>query len=366
MAVRAHSEAMWEKIGTCLGCDSDLLRVGDVPDALSSPAPLGDVFDTDDEIATPYDRGGMDSHFLFPDYNVGFDGDDQGRDQVCIQPILPVDKSEDGESDDGRSLPGSFEPSSLMSEDNPLPGAAGTMETIGEEGSGPSSGGRPTPSQVAGGRGDVVDPLLDEYSPVRSNHPLRVASPSPASGRSSRSPHRLRAKSLVGLSIKTMPSLPASSGYNQTSSFFPSQIADHPHFERGPGSPLFPTSFSSLSLAPTLPNNNPDLKMSRMSFSFGGALGGTGGGAPRNVRSTMPSGGMHTGGMTRPWMENLKRKKSTGGMSRASDSECCRYSCVLALAIGQALVVFVVLDGSWLSVKMMADEFYTDRRTDNI
>jgi hypothetical protein len=324
-AIRAHSEALWEKIGACLGCDPDLLNVEDPSSTLTSHGTLGDVFDTDDEITTPYEvRGGLDSSFLFPNDNVGFDGDDEGRDQVCIEPILPVVKSEDGESEDGRSLLESSE-AGVLSESgrsiSPSPLAAGAMETIGEEGSGLSSG-RLTPFQVAGGRGEIVDPLLDESSPIKRRRALPDAPRSPSSPRADLSPHRLRAKSFVGLQIKTMPSLPTQAAQQQSSSFFPSHVADHPHFERGPGSPLFPTSFSSLSLAPTLPNNNPDLKKSRMSFSgFGGALSGTGGGASRNVRASLATGTLQTGGMNRPWLENLPRKKSVGALSRASDSE---------------------------------------------
>jgi hypothetical protein len=57
--------------------------------------------------------------------------------------------------------------------------------------------------------------------------------------------------------------------------------------------------------------------MGRSSFSgFGGALSGTGGASRQNIRATMA--GM---GTVRPWMTELQRKKSTGGMSRVSDSE---------------------------------------------
>jgi len=322
LAVRARSEALWEKIGVCLGCDSDLLAVGDEPDPMHSPMPpLSDVFDTDDELGTPM-GGNQAGSLLFS----GDEADDDGRVQVCIRPIVPAETPEeeleletgfDSSFSDGAGRTASPQPVQPVM-------AAGAMETIGEE-AGESSGGsgghtsRPTPSQVAGGRGEPVDPLLAEISPATNLRAL--PSDLNESSRSARSntsnAEKRRAKSFVGLQITTMPSKPLASPSHQhpRHSFFPAGAADHPHFERGPGSPLFPSSFSSLSLAPTLPNNNPNLK-GRSSFSgFGGALSGTGGASRQNIRATM--GGA---GAVRPWMNELERKKSTSGMSRVSDS----------------------------------------------
>jgi hypothetical protein len=326
LAVRARSEAIWEKIGVCIGCDADLLAVGDMPDPMHSPMPpLSDVFDTDDEIGTPMGGNLAGSLIYSGDEGVGFEGDDDAR--VCIQPIVPVEASEE-EPESESGFDSSFSEGGAGRTASPQPVqpvmAAGAMETIGEEG-GESSGGsgtqtsRPTPSQVAGGRGEQVDPLLSEISPATNFRPLPSdVHESPKSARSETSNARkLRGKSFVGLQITTAPSKPASHSHQQhRHSFFPSGVADHPHFERGPGSPLFPSSFSSLSLAPTLPNNNPNLRMGRSSFSgFGGALSGTGGASRQNIRATMA--GM---GTVRPWMTELQRKKSTGGMSRVSDS----------------------------------------------
>ncbi|CAK9782677.1 hypothetical protein CC85DRAFT_283960 [Cutaneotrichosporon oleaginosum] len=208
-AVRHHSVSLWEKLGTCLGCDTELMMAGE-------------------EDETPASWGGL---------GLGDEGDfDPDQARVWIEGLEPVD----AEAEE-RKLTAAFD-------DDGEFGAAGgfssSMATIGEERHTPSG---PTPAQRAG-RGEIPDSFP---SPEGRNQPLvqdfaLASSASSASSFNSNSPLRKRGRSFVGLSITTSapsfaPRTPGS--YDEREDYVQQRTA---------GNPLFVSSFNTLSLEPTL------------------------------------------------------------------------------------------------------------------
>lgn len=242
LAVRARSEAMWEKIGTCLGCDEDLLHAGEGYDVFAPGGALGDDYNGE-LLKTP-------SHpHLAQDFGYFGEEADPQESAVYIEGLSTEPDS------DGEAVTDTLAAS-------PMPGTNAVMETIGEDG-----------------------------GTAANKEATATAAP--------RSP-KSRSKSFLGLQISTSPSKPRLSHVRRRSSVMASPLY-HPHLERGPGSPLFPSSFSQLSIAPTLPSNNPEFS------SFGGA----------GARMSFAAAGAHS---QRPWI-GLERKKSGSGWSRASESE---------------------------------------------
>lgn len=327
-AVRARSEALWERVGLLLGVDAEMINMGEEYDDVFAPGgALGDVFDSD--ATTPSMGVASPAMYSVHDDRFGFIGDEHARDQVWVEGLQAVSSSPSETDNDDDTPAGSFgnrkprpmvnaspglqlsgtgsEPRSL----SPLPGLPG-MDTIGEsDDEPPQLGGQSMSGKLTTAQRAAQEPVQD---------PFGRTPPTPASlvgdlSRSLPGIQKPRTKSFVGLQIFTMPSLPTTlpneyyrrdgdhSGFQQAD-------ANMPHLERGPGNPLFPASFSSLSLAPTLPNNNPALKRSSsMAQGRAGASSGSG-----SQASTPKMGGGRP-----PWTE-LMRKKSRGGMS---ESELC-------------------------------------------
>ncbi|WVQ83386.1 hypothetical protein IAT38_005527 [Cryptococcus sp. DSM 104549] len=262
-AVRQRSVALWEKLGVCLGCDEALMNVGSEDDSPPSWGGLGLTEDDDD----------------------GYGGYEPMMNQVWIAGLEAVDPDEQARAE--RQFVDEF---GEIVEDEGEQAAAGMsallgpMTTIGEEptasiGGGPGGGlgqgktrpmsmSRQTPAQRAGNR-DNIDPILGqsaESSPPRlakyASHRTSTASsraPPPAPP----GPREVRSKSFVGLQICTSPTLPApgehgafarspTSGGGSSLQTPLGGIAALPVYERGPGSPMFPSSFSSLSVEPNL------------------------------------------------------------------------------------------------------------------
>ncbi len=299
IAVRKHSEAAWERVGTILGCDGDLLSAGEDYGVFSAGGPLEDFAAEDEEEA--------DTPAMYADDSYGFLGDSQGRGQVSVEGLAPTDADDDSfsldrgirEEDHEDHSPTSARPVS------PSPGRSISpfmqpMEAVGESDQEQSDG----RLRRASHRKEMSQGDIGDMTETPTSMHFDVNKP------------RDRTKSFVGLQISTKPSLPVDPNEFQrpsSTSFFPPSLAHQPHLERGPGNPLFPTSFSRLSLAPTLPNNNPMLKLERMSFN---ATIGNNPGMPDVPRTSVPT----TGSVGRNWM-GLGRRKSGGGWSRVSESE---------------------------------------------
>jgi len=222
-ACRKRSIAIWEKLGTCLGCDGDLLNAGG-DDGLPSTWNIG-AEESDDEDEEDY----------------------KGGNQVWIEGLEAVDPDEVERAE--KDFAGAF---GAIAPESPAMGL-GMMGAIGEdedEEEGPS---HPTPAQRAGNQASI-DPF-HQQSQIQS----------PTNGT-----RNIRSKSFVGLTIMTSPRL-GTSGTSpgdailRTPSFpsSPSQMTSLPsshsqhqarvyQSDRGIEAPLFPSSFQTLSLEPNL------------------------------------------------------------------------------------------------------------------
>ena len=224
-AVRARCVSLWEKLGICLGCDGDLLNAGG-------------------EDGLPSSWGGL---------SLGEEGEyDPSGHQVYIEAL---------EAMDPEKMEQQFrEEFGEIVEDEGMQAAAGMTALLGTIGEGEEEGTSPTPlgmmgnlttAQRAGyGNQHLRDPILSPVAPKEEiKSPPLGRHPSIKDVRSSRS------KSFVGLQIMTGPSLGSPMlGMARTPSATTPNIgtAALPVFDRGPGSPLFPGSFSSLSAEPNL------------------------------------------------------------------------------------------------------------------
>lgn len=327
-AIRARSEAMWERVGLLLGVDPEMINMGEEYDEVFAPGgALGDVFDSD--ATTPSMGVASPAMYSMHDDRFGFIGDEYARDQVWVEGLEAAGSSSSDRGNDDDTPAGSFGDRKSRSFVNaspglqlsgtgfdsrsisPLPGLPLGMDTIGEsEEEAAQRGarriaGKPTPAQRAG-----QEPTQDPFG-MTPPTPTSIPSESPL-GRSLPGMQKPRTKSFVGLQIFTMPSLRTTlpNDYYRRDgdhSGFQQADATMPHLERGPGNPLFPASFSSLSLAPTLPNNNPALKRSSSVVQRRGeASSGSG-----SQASTPKMGGGRP-----PWTELIGRK-SRGGMSES-------------------------------------------------
>jgi hypothetical protein len=218
-AVRQHSIALWEKLGICLGCNADLLNAGDS---------IGED-----------NWGGL---------GLGDLDDPNVQSQVWVEGLMAGERTPElsmtptplSALDDRAQLPDFAE----FSDEETMPSMGG-METIGEDedelsktasnSRQASTEKRPTPAQVAGGRGPMIDPFS---SPDRQTTALHD-DPQP----------RARSKSSVGLQILTSPSIPHTAMFHSPSSHRNKGFIEH---DRQIGDPLFPSSFSNVGLAPSL------------------------------------------------------------------------------------------------------------------
>ncbi|WWC67839.1 uncharacterized protein I206_101756 [Kwoniella pini CBS 10737] len=236
-AVRARSVALWEKLGVCLGCDGDLLNAGGEDDIPPSWGGLG----------------------------LGDEGEyDPSSNQVWIEGLEAVDPNEASKTE--RALAAAFgeivedENEQAAAGMNALLGSShqpgGGMGMIGEMTEG-EEGMTPIQSQFTtaqkAGNKDKFDPIL--FSPQNdSRQHLRQLPSTPPKASTSKNG---RSKSFVGLQICTSPTMAKDQFIPRSPS---SQLqtpvlggsATLPVYERGPGSPLFPSSFSSLSAEPNL------------------------------------------------------------------------------------------------------------------
>jgi hypothetical protein len=213
-ACRQRSVALWEKLGTMLGCDGDLLNAGGDDGLPSTWGVEGQ--DTDDE------------------------DDDYKHTQVWIEGLEAVDPDEAERAE--RDFAGAF---GEVVEDNPGMGI-GAMGAIGEDEEeleeGPS---RQTPAQRAANQASI-DPF---HSPSSAHAQL--------AGGSNRS---VRSRSFVGLSILTAPMSSVGGGggggsFTRSPSIMSPNLPTHrPVYqnERGPDAVLFPGSFRNLSVEPNL------------------------------------------------------------------------------------------------------------------
>ena len=209
-ACRKRSIAHWEKLGTCLGCDGDLLNAGG-DDGL--PSTWGISTDTDDE---------------------DVDDDYQLRNQVWIEGLEAVDPEERERAE--RDFAGAF---GSIQPDSPAMGL-GMMGAIGEDEDEEELPSHPTPAQRAGNQASI-DPFQSQgHSPLPTSLALGT-SPSHKS------------HTYVGLQIMTSPRLgpgsPTSPRQSLSRSLSQSKVYVH---ERSAGDPLFVSHFGGLSIHPTL------------------------------------------------------------------------------------------------------------------
>lgn len=210
-ACRKRSIAHWEKLGTCLGCDGDLLNAGG-DDGL--PSTWGINTDTDD--------GDDDEQ----DY--------KHRNQVWIEGLEAVDPEEHEKAEkDFAGAFGSIQP------DSPAMGL-GMMGAIGEDEDEEEIPSGPTPAQRAGNKAQI-DPFTSQgHSPLPTSATLSLSTST-------------RANTYVGLQIMTSPrpSSNTPTSPRDSISLSSSQPKVYVH-ERSSGDPLFVSHFGGLSMNPTL------------------------------------------------------------------------------------------------------------------
>lgn len=230
-AVRARSVALWEKLGVCLGCDGDLLNAGG-------------------EDGLPPSWGGL---------GLGDEGEyDPSQNQVWIEGLEAVDPNAKAEVE--RQFREEFGDIVEDEGEQASAGMTALLGTLGEEEEEEAIGlgikGRQTTAQREASR-NLVDPM-DSPSFTSKSLPKSEHSFSPYTPRSpAKSPGKIdakgRSKSFVGLQILTSPVVQP--GVFSKSPISTTPVLSHnalPVFDRGPGSPLFPSSFSSLSAEPNL------------------------------------------------------------------------------------------------------------------
>lgn len=214
-AVRQHSVSLWEKLGFCLGCDPELMMAGDEDDA-------------------PASWGGL---------ALGEEGEyDPSLSRVVIEGLAggdPLAAAEDAERAE-RELSDAFD-----EDDEDDYGAAGgfsSMATIGE-------GDEVVPSGPTAAQRSATGTLVDTFP---GPHDRSMSSSSSSSSLDSRA--RSRSKSFVGLQILTpvAPSQSLQQPLRSRSNSGFSLSPTTPQYDRGPGNPLFPSSFNTLSLGPNL------------------------------------------------------------------------------------------------------------------
>jgi hypothetical protein len=285
-ACRKRSIAIWEKLGTCLGCDGDLLNAGG-DDGLPSTWNIGaeDAESDDDD-----------------DYKIG--------NQVYIEGLEAVDGNEAERAE--KDFAGAF---GAVVPDSPAMGL-GMMGAIGEDEDEEEAPSNPTPAQRAGNQASI-DPF-HQQSQLQSN---------------TAGSRNIRSKSFVGLTIMTSPRL-GTSGTSpgdailKTPSFpsSPSQMTSLPsshspsqsqhqarvyQSDRGIEAPLFPTSFQTLSIEPNLGR-----------AAEKGQTPGVPGGKGAVVSNPLGPG---SGGS---W--KLNRKQSGAGLSESKSADRCLYICNLS------------------------------------
>jgi hypothetical protein len=229
-AVRTRSVALWEKLGVCLGCDADLLNAGG-------------------EDGSPPSWGGL---------GLGEEGEyDPSANHVWIEGLEAVDPKERERIE--REFRDEF--GDIVEDENEQAAAGMTalLGTVGEE----EEDTRPNRSRQTTAQREANRKLKDPMdSPSFAAVPLP---PDAVSGHSPYTPHspakfgsrdaKGRSKSFVGLQILTSPVQPTSAGLLTKSPMSTTPIYQTPSmavYDRGPGSPLFPSSFSSLSVEPNL------------------------------------------------------------------------------------------------------------------
>lgn len=243
-AVRARSVALWEKLGTCLGCDGDLLNAGG-------------------EDGLPVSWGGL---------GLGEEGDyDPSANQVWIEGLPAMDARAE-KRDAERRLKEAFGDIVEDEGEQASAGMTALLGTVGEEEEEPAGRPRQTTAQrEANKRNNPVDPMTSPSflsrslprdgsasrsagsslggSPFTPHSPPKFVSTAPTDAE--RKPARSR--SFVGLQILTSPQQQKEVFAKSPMSLTPSiNHASLPMFDRDPGNPLFPSSFSSLSVEPNL------------------------------------------------------------------------------------------------------------------
>ena len=273
-ACRKRSIAHWEKLGTCLGCDGDLLNAGGddgLPSTWGIGAEASDDEDDDDD-----------------DY--------KGGNQVWIEGLAALDPEEAERAE--RDFAGAF---GSIQPDSPAMGL-GMMGAIGEDEDEEEEVSRPTPAQRAGNQANI-DPFTHQtqggHSPLTTSSSLGTSA-------------SLKANTYVGLTIMTSPrgqsrapTSPRQSLSMSTSSENGNGIGKVYQQERSSGDPLFVSHFGGLSLQPTLGRVD------------GGMAGGPGGKMPVGVVPIVA-------GEARKW--GLNRKHSGAGLS---ESELFSFLCSL-------------------------------------
>ena len=277
-AVRARSVALWEKLGTCLGCDGDLLNAGG-------------------EDGLPASWGGL---------GLGEEGDyDPSANQVWIEGLTAMDaRAERKEAE--RQLKDAFGDIVEDEGEQASAGMTALLGTVGEEEE--EAAGRPrqtTAQREANKRNNPIDPMTSPSFLSRSLPRDVSASRSAASslGGSPYTPHSppkfasaasrdrdhdearksTRSRSFVGLQILTSPQQQRGSFPKSPSQLTPSSgQTPLPVFDRDPGNPLFPSSFSSLSVEPNLGRTasigiGGGIKAAPEGFGRGGGRWGMGG-----------------------------------------------------------------------------------------
>lgn len=291
-AIRKRSVALWEKVGVCLGCDADLLNAGG-------------------EDGLPSSWGGL---------GLGEEGEyDPSDNHVYIEALEAVDPEEAERAE--RELAAAFGDIVEDEDDRAAAGmtALNPMREVQEdEEDTPAPSFRQTPAQRAGNQANI-DPMT---SPSRQFTQLgHGRAPSMSAVSPSASKKSLRSKSFVGLQITTSHN--PHSGSVSGSPFVRSPggvgpmtpslstpggaMAISGQQQRGPDAPLFPSSFSSLSVEPNL-GRSASIGIPGMPGQ-GMATGGMGMGLNMGMGMSMGEGG-------RRW-SGLARKASGAGLSES-------------------------------------------------
>jgi len=314
-AVRERSVSLWEKLGVCLGCDGDLLTAGGEDDGIppswgglglgeegeymgdggqvwveglmaETPTEVDrEKFDVPPPPPSRYSRGGEDMFAEFGEIVEDEEGEAGLRMRALdtSHEMVTIGEMEEEPIRHGHNL-------------SPLRKSHRASSDVFSSPSSENSSSRLSPNRSRRGGRQSQGSITE--------HPGPIKLPS--------DPSKIRSKSFVGLQIMTSPTLPQhptinsyspESPFRQTLS--PIQPNEYNHRqEREPGNPLFPGTFSSLSLAPNL---------GRMASVAAGLPGGMGVGVKDGALGLAHRHDGHERGAR--W--GLSRKASGAGLSES-------------------------------------------------
>lgn len=216
--VRAHSVALWEVLGECLGCDADLMIAGD---------------ESGDE------RGARTESSAESTPN-----------RVFIKGLPAVTPEERKDAEKALALEFGDPVDDVTT--------AWSMDTIGEDEPGTPKAVLTRPRSYVG-----IQILTSDLTNSPSSSPMTPSSPafapSPSLGHSPRPGQGAAARPTNNGPNSQNGQNGWRSGETGTPTSPRLRFGEREHFERSPGNPLFPSSFSTLSVEPTLGPGKPRL-----------------------------------------------------------------------------------------------------------